>query len=680
MKLNIKHLSLGSLLATLLCATVPVVHADQWTAPTPEELSMTSQPGAPGAPAVYLFREDITDDHLHDENIYVRLKVLTEEGKKYANVELNSVSVSMGGGFTVGDISGRTIHPDGTVIPFTGKPYEKVIEKTQDYKYKAKVFTLPDVEVGSIIEYRYSLRTDDHYFRSPDWYIQTELYTRKAHYLWRPTSQTLVSNDDRGQLTSSIAWFKSLPPGVDVSQTRTPGGGPNGGDQITLELQIHDVPPTPREEYMPPISNFSSRVLFYYSPYRTLDEFWKNEGKYWSKRMDKFIGPGPKVVAAVHDLTLPGDTDDQKLHKIYAAIMKFENTSYTRERSTSEEKSEGLGAIHTTDDILERKRGNDDQLTELFVAMARAAGMKAYLMWVTDRKERLFTPGYLNLRQLDDYIAVVTVGGKEQFFDPGSRYCPYGHIAWEHSYASGMRQIEGGTTITQNSPGDSYADSRELRVANLSLDHDGAVNGTIKLNFTGQPALAWRQSALTGDRESVERELRTHLERMLPGGMEVKVADIEKLEDYEEPLVVNYNVKGPIGSSAGKRLLITGDLFETNTKPAFPHEKRDLPVYFHYMLYTQDAIRINLPEGIQAESVPTGGAYTFQKLAAYKIAFESTPKYVTIRREYARGDFLFMPKDYAELRTFYNQFETKDQESIVLTASPIAAAKTPTGN
>ena len=56
---------------------------------------------------------------------------------------------------------------------------------------------MPDVEVGSIIEYRYELRYDDNYFIAPDWYVQSDFYTRKAHYLWRPTSETLVSKDER---------------------------------------------------------------------------------------------------------------------------------------------------------------------------------------------------------------------------------------------------------------------------------------------------------------------------------------------------------------------------------------------------------------------------------------------------------------------------------------------------
>src|SRR5215468_697668 len=113
---------------------------------------MTSQPEVPGAAAVYLYKEETTDDSLHSWSVYVRLKVLTEKGKEHANVELGYGSHHDGGGFTVGDIAGRTIHPDGTIIPFTGKPYEKLIEKTHEYKRMAKVFTLPDVQVGSIIE------------------------------------------------------------------------------------------------------------------------------------------------------------------------------------------------------------------------------------------------------------------------------------------------------------------------------------------------------------------------------------------------------------------------------------------------------------------------------------------------------------------------------------------------
>ena len=49
---------------------------------------------------------------------------------------------------SIGDITGRTIHADGTIIPFTGKPYKKTIEKGDGYKIESRVFTLPDVRGG----------------------------------------------------------------------------------------------------------------------------------------------------------------------------------------------------------------------------------------------------------------------------------------------------------------------------------------------------------------------------------------------------------------------------------------------------------------------------------------------------------------------------------------------------
>ncbi|WP_263365896.1 DUF3857 domain-containing transglutaminase family protein [Edaphobacter bradus] len=666
------------LLIVLLSATAAAFCEDKWTTPTKEELSMTSQPEVPGAAAVYLYREEITDDKLHMWSVYVRLKVLTDKGKDYANVELSYASGGDGSGTTIGDIAGRTIHPDGTIIPFTGKPYEKLVGKTHEAKYKAKVFTLPDVEVGSIVEYRYTRRYDDHWFYAPKWFIQSDLYTRKAHYLWKPTGKQLVSSDERGQLTSSIAWFQVLPPNTELKQTRLPDSGMEAG-QLFLEINAHDIPPAPEEEYMPPTSSFTYRVLFYYTPYRTIEDYWKSEGKYWSKRRDKFIGPGSRVNAAVHDLTASSDTPDQKLHKLYAAVMQLENTDFTREHSAAEEKAQGLGAVHSTDDILERKRGSSDQLAALFVAMARAAGLKAYLMSVTNRDHNIFAKAYASFSQLDDDIAIVNIDGKDHYFDPGSRYCPYGHLAWKHTAAGGIRQTDGGTEIALT-PSEQYQYSHVKRIGDLAMDQHGSVSGTIKFTFTGDPALEWRHRALSGDNASLQHELRTSVEKLVPGGMEVHVITVDHLEDYEQPLEVAFGIKGPIGAPTGKRLLIPADILMSNSKPTFPHEKREVAVYFHYPYIEQDAVRIALPAGISLESAPAAEKFQFQNFALYSLSATTTPNSVLMHRNYILGEVLYMPKEYPDLRSFYNRMETKDQESVVLIAEPAAAPKPVSGN
>jgi len=190
----------------------------------------------------------------------------------------------------------------------------------------------------------------------------------------------------------------------------------------------------------------------------------------------------------------------------------------------------------------------------------------------------------------------------------------------------------------------------------------------------GAPALTLRHHSLSGDQESLERQLRTSVERLLPGGMEVKVAFIEKLANYEEPMSVTFNVKGPIGAPTGKRLIVPGDIFVSNEKASFPHEKREIPVYFDYTHMVQDAVRIKLPANIKVESLPAGDKQQLQQFAVYNLASESTPDSVTVRRNFSLAEFLFATKEYPELRAFYNKMETKDQESIVLTASPVAPA------
>ena len=79
--------------------------AAEWQQPTPEELSMTSSPADPNADAVYLYREDVTDNKLHMEAVYVRLKVLRDEGKKYGDVE----TLGSGREFQSTDVQARAL-------------------------------------------------------------------------------------------------------------------------------------------------------------------------------------------------------------------------------------------------------------------------------------------------------------------------------------------------------------------------------------------------------------------------------------------------------------------------------------------------------------------------------------------------------------------------------------------
>jgi hypothetical protein len=648
-----------------------------FTPPTADELSMTSLQGYPGASAVVLNREEITKDDLHAKFFYQRIKILTKEGEKYANVELPFVSTdddygSIGGdNKTLEDITGRTIHPDGKIIPFTGKPYLKVIEKDKGLKLQERVFTLPDVEVGSIIEYRYATRIADNMYESPDWYVQGDLYLKSAHFIWYPTARDL--NSERG-LVTTITWFPILPPGAQVERHDIPHGSSlsNGPIQY-FELNIKDVPPQAKEMFMPPIASYSYRVLFNFTAERNSADWWKAEGKDWSKRMDSFADPNSDLKKQTAAITAGATTDDEKVKKIYATVMGLENTHFTRQHEQREDKAEGGGQVKNAADVLNHKRGTQTQLTELFVGMARAAGLKAYFMYVPDRSVELFTPGWLSFRQFDDVIAIVNVDGKEKYFDPGCRYCGYGHLAWQHTLVQGLRQVDKGTDFGGTS-GDDLTFNQVTRVANLRMDDTGQITGKIDLGFAGADGVEWRHKALGGDEESLNRALRTHLEDMVPKTLQVKVDKVENLTEYDQPLKVSYEVTGTLGTHTGKRMILPSDLFLSGSSATFSDEKREQAVYFEYPMYLQDAVRLNLPETMSVEGTPATVRFDMPKQEVYTLSVVSDAKGFTTRRNHLRTELLVLTKDYDALRKYYAQFESKDQESVVLKSEPVAAA------
>ena len=174
-------LLLFSLLAAGPTATAQK-SAFAWPPITPEDQQIKDVPGIPGAAAIQLYYSYYRDDN--DEFVieHKRIKILNEAGKRYADVQ-----IKVDPGVLLTELAARTVHPDGTVAEFKGRPFDKTILKTRGLKYAAKAFTLPEVTTGSIIEYRYKLTWHSRFIADASWAIQGELYTV-------PADSTIVDN------------------------------------------------------------------------------------------------------------------------------------------------------------------------------------------------------------------------------------------------------------------------------------------------------------------------------------------------------------------------------------------------------------------------------------------------------------------------------------------------------
>jgi len=262
-----------------------------------DELKMTSEPKAPGASAIILFREVDRDDAGFHEDIYYRIKILAEEGRRRADIEIpywkDAIKISK--------LHARTIKPDGSIINFDGKPFDKTIVKARGVKYRVLSLTLPDVSVGSIIEYFYTIEFTQRFVFDSYWILNDDLFTKSAKFSLKPAMHAA--------LHLHVKW-QHLPPGVEpVIVANQP-----------VHLEVSDMAAFQVEDFMPPENELKARVDFIYADsYESdPDKFWKTFGRTCYDLLEKFIAKPNAMEQAVAEVVSPSDPPDVKLEKIYA--------------------------------------------------------------------------------------------------------------------------------------------------------------------------------------------------------------------------------------------------------------------------------------------------------------------------------------------------------------------------
>ncbi len=655
----------------LLAALSPALVYAQFQPPNPDELKMTADPKAPGADAVFLDIEEIANDPMHYQTYYARIKVLKEKGKELATVSLPYLR----GSWKVTDIKGRTIHSDGTIIALTAKPEDLLAVKTGDMEFGRKVFTLPSVEVGSVLEYRFDLRYDDDECSSPIWDIQRSYFVHKAHYSFTPfkafmpdgtpgKGTSMYMTDSRGRVVNTLIWWNHLPPGVDMTTSV------NG----SYNVDVTDVPPIPDEEWMPPISSLLYKVQFYYKAASSALEFWISESKLWSKDVDKFAEPSKTIQAAVAGLVAPGDSEIDKAKKLYAAVQALDNTDYSRQKSATEMKQLKIKEARHAEDTWTQKSGSSEDIAMLYLAMLRAAGLTAYATKVVDRERGVFDRTYLTLDQLDTTLVVLNTGGQQIVLDPGEKMCPFQTVNWRHSYAGGVGQSSEGISFSIT-PSQTYKDNTVNRVADLTLDAHGGITGHIQIIMTGQEALRWRQVALRNDETELKKQFDHELESQVPDGVQAHVDHFLGVDQPDQNLMAMVNITGTLGTATSKRLLLPGLFFGTRGHVPFVNEEKRLePVDMQYADRINDDVIFHLPPGAAVEGAPQDATVSWQGHAMFIIKSKTGSNQIEIASSLAKAFTFAKPEEYQDLRGFYQKVDAAGQAQLVLAIAPAPPA------
>ena len=642
------------LLGAAVCRVRPSSAADEWLPISPEELKMTGVPEAPGAPAVILYRQVDRDDsniHTPHETNYVRIKIFTEEGRKYADAEIPFVKDS----YNIVNIRARTIHPDGSIVNFDGKVYEKELVKGRGIKYLAKTFTFSDVQPGSIIEYHYVIDFAEYYVFDSHWILSDDLFTKSAKFTLKP------SNEFRLQWS----WPNGLPTGASAP-VETKGVRP------LVQMEVSNVAAFLIEDDMPPEEAMKFRVDFNYTEdmlETDADKFWKKEGKKQNDHVESFVGKKKAMEEAVGTIVAASDTPEVKLQKIYARVQKIRNTSYEVEKTDQEQKRAREKGAGNAEDVWKRGYGDGDQITLLFLALARAAGLDASAARISTRDDHFFVKNVMRARDLHTFVVVVKMNGKDVYFDPGAAFTPCAMLPWSETNTPGLKlDKDGGTWIITSMP--ESGESQIERKANLKLTQDGSLEGKLTVTYSGLEASSLRVGERNQDDTTRKKLLEDQVRYAVPAAIEVDLTNKPDWSSADAKLVAEFDLKVPGWlSGAGSHALLPVGIFGASEKHIYEHTTRVHPLYYHYMSQRVDDVTIELPLGWKVTNLPKPGGKD-AKLLVYTMNADEKNGTLHIERRLKIELTMLDPKYYPAVRSFYESVRTGDEEQIVL--QPVA--------
>lgn len=650
----------------VLCAIALGAVAQSWAADWPaiskEELAMTDDPANPGASAILLYREVNTDDVKGFETEYRRIKILNDDGKKYADIEIPYVE----GAFQIEGIQARTIRPDATTVIFQGQIFDRTALRARKTKIQVKALTLPDVQKGGIIEYSYRSRF---HRKVPDvlknpkeyiidkpvvipldtWLVQEDLFTRQARFRVRPFPGP------------DMSWFLKNIPG-----NKHPEKQPDG----SFVLDLQNVAAFQSEELMPPENALRGRVnLFYELGPHVSDSYWQEMETELSAALPSFLRDPKKLKQTLAGIISAGDSPEAQLRKIYSRVQQIRYLSYEASKTEQETKRENLKENRNVEDILKRNYAYADEVNLVFLALARAAGFESAPVLVKSRNDGFFEPDFLDSSQLDATVVLVFAGGKNYILDPATRYCPFDLLPWPKSAARGII-IRNGSTLSPTkvfvaTPDPTSAMAVVERKATLRLDSDGSAEGIVAVNYIGQEALERRIATGNSDDTARKKLLEEEMKEWMPGATTVKLDGSVNWDQAEQPLHANFAVKFPgYATPTGRRLLFRAGFFSGSAQ-SFKTAKRTHDVYFAHPFEETDDVTWKLPEGYRAGSLPE--KQNQQTIfGAYTLSADASGAVVHSQRHFTVQQLLVPVSYYVALRSYFNTVRHYDESQIIL--------------
>lgn len=336
-----------------------------------------------------------------------RIKILKEKGISQADVEIPFYTHN--NEERIFKINANTYNLDANGKIVTSEVKKNAIyTKKIDATYSKMTFSFPEVKVGSIIEYSYTIERETWELR--DWYFQGPIPVRYSEY------QLKVPQIFRFSVQPSV-----VDPIEDKQEVINESISMDEGFIETKVLKsnyiMRNLPGIKNEPFMGSAKDYMQRLEFkmtqiYYSESRVEDLSlrWEDVIKNLNKRED-FGLQLQKDVTGARSLI-------EEAKQIADAETRMKFIYNTLRRSVTWNENEDY--VYTDNGIVktwETKKGNVADINLLLINLLNNAGIKASPIFFSTRKHGLVAPHYPIINQFNTVMAYVVVKDKAYVLD-----------------------------------------------------------------------------------------------------------------------------------------------------------------------------------------------------------------------------------------------------------------------
>ena len=626
-----------------------------------EELNMTQYAADTSATAVYLYKEgkthftyqSTTGDFGTESTYFYRIKILKPEGKKYADITIP---------FYVGNGSNGVKEQINGIkaVAYTlenGKVKESELSKKYIFEEKSSgnwhvmKFSIPNVEEGTVIEYKYTHKSNDPYHLDP-WIIQGGLPVQYAQYEIQIPKFFIYKADTRGYENINVQNGQSSR-SFDVGLHSSPANIDCKDWTFTAE----HIPSVKDEPFLWCINDYLSCVEFELDGIQSGDGGFKSYTSTWEKvketlrNYDDFGGmmnlenPYQDDMRAMELQKLPFKEKLQSIFELLKKKIKW-NGKYTLYAKDIKE-------------TIKQGSGSNANLNFLLMSMLHDAGIKSTPILLRTRPEGRL-PLRATINKLNTFIVAAYDSDGSVYYLDGSM--EYGDV----NILPSVLMVSKGIVFNESVP-TQFIDLSNIgknttsQSTQVTIHPDGTFEGVRQTIHMGQPAANFKR-LMANEKDSISTMQKTEEKY----NISIKECNTRQTKGMSERCNEQIKFSGELLTS-DDHIYLNPMIFPDETDNPFTNVNRKFPVEFPYTQSVVVKTTLILPEGYQVEELPKNTRSTMnQNELDFSYIIQQTNNIVSLMYKATINTSFIGSEQYEELRNFWEEMVNINNQQIVL--------------